>query len=62
MTTLEGLNPDFKDLLILLVDGDVDFVVVGAYAVAFTALPEPAVISTCSSGLPVTMPLACTAR
>ena len=40
MTTLEGLNSDFRDLLILLVDNGVEFVVVGAYAVAFHGAPR----------------------
>jgi hypothetical protein len=40
MMTLEGLNPDFRDLLILLVDAHVDFVVVGAYAVGFHGAPR----------------------
>jgi hypothetical protein len=37
MPTLEGLNPDFADLLVLLTDGGVDFLVVGAYALALHA-------------------------
>jgi hypothetical protein len=40
MTTLEGLNSDFRDLLILLVDHGAEFVVVGAYAVAFHGAPR----------------------
>jgi len=40
MTTLEGLNSDFRDLLILLVDNRAEFVVVGAYAVAFHGAPR----------------------
>jgi Nucleotidyl transferase of unknown function (DUF2204) len=40
MTTLEGLNSDFRDLLILLVDNGTEFVVVGAYAVAFHGAPR----------------------
>lgn len=38
--TLEGLNEDFRDLLILLVDGGVEFVIVGAYALAFHGAPR----------------------
>jgi hypothetical protein len=30
--TLEGLNEDFRDLLVLFVDAGVEFVIVGAYA------------------------------
>src|SRR5262245_49332820 len=40
MTTLEGLNPDFRDLLVQLADADVDFLVVGAYAVGFHGAPR----------------------
>ena len=40
MPTLEGLNPDFADLLILLADGGVDFLVVGAYALALHGAPR----------------------
>ena len=40
MMTLEGLNSDFRDLLILLVDNGTEFVVVGAYAVAFHGAPR----------------------
>jgi hypothetical protein len=38
--TLEGLNEDFRDLLVLLVDAAVDFVIVGAYALAFHGAPR----------------------
>ncbi len=38
--TLEGLNEDFRDLLVLLADGGVEFVVVGAYALAFHGAPR----------------------
>ena len=38
--TLEGLNEDFRDLLILLADGGVEFVVVGAYALALHGAPR----------------------
>jgi hypothetical protein len=40
MTTLEGLNEDFRDLLILLAEAGVEFVVVGAYALAFHGAPR----------------------
>jgi predicted nucleotidyltransferase len=38
--TLEGLNEDFRDLLVLLADGGVEFVIVGAYALAFHGAPR----------------------
>jgi hypothetical protein len=38
--TLEGLNDDFRDLLILFADAGVEFVIVGAYAVAFHGAPR----------------------
>lgn len=38
--TLEGLNEDFRDLLVLLADADVEFVIVGAYALAFHGAPR----------------------
>src|SRR5438046_7310868 len=38
--TLEGLNEDFRDLLILLADQGVEFVIVGAYALAFHGAPR----------------------
>ena len=38
--TLEGLNEDFRDLLVLLVDAAVEFLVVGAYALAFHGAPR----------------------
>jgi hypothetical protein len=38
--TLEGLNEDFRDFLVLLADGGVDFVIVGAYALAFHGAPR----------------------
>jgi hypothetical protein len=40
MTTLDGLNPDFRDLLVLFADGGVEFVIVGAYALAFHGAPR----------------------
>lgn len=38
--TLEGLNEDFRDLLVLFVDAGVEFVIVGAYALAFHGSPR----------------------
>jgi len=38
--TLEGLHEDFRDLLVLFADGEVDFVIVGAYALAFHGAPR----------------------
>lgn len=38
--TLEGLNEDFRDLLVLLADAGVEFVVVGAYALALHGAPR----------------------
>jgi hypothetical protein len=38
--TLEGLNEDFRDLLVLLADTGVEFLVVGAYALAFHGAPR----------------------
>lgn len=38
--TLEGLNEDFRDLLTLLADLGVEFLVVGAYALAFHGAPR----------------------
>ena len=38
--TLEGLNEDFRDLLVLFADGGVEFVIVGAYALAFHGAPR----------------------
>lgn len=38
--TIDGLNDDFRDLLLLLTDGGVEFAVVGAYAVAFHGAPR----------------------
>ncbi len=38
--TLEGLHEDFRDLLVLFADADVEFVVVGAYALAFHGAPR----------------------
>jgi predicted nucleotidyltransferase len=38
--TLEGLNEDFQDLLTLFADAGVEFVIVGAYALAFHGAPR----------------------
>lgn len=38
--TLEGLNEDFRDLLVVLADTGVEFVIVGAYALAFHGAPR----------------------
>jgi hypothetical protein len=38
--TLEGLNEDFRYLLVLLADGGVEFLIVGAYALAFHGAPR----------------------
>ena len=38
--TFEGLQQDFRDLLILFADGGVDFVIVGAYALALHGAPR----------------------
>lgn len=38
--TLEGLNEDFQDLLVLFADAGVEFVIVGAYALAFHGAPR----------------------
>ena len=40
MTSLEGLHADFRELIVLLTDGGVDFVIVGAYALAFHGAPR----------------------
>jgi predicted nucleotidyltransferase len=38
--TLEGLNDDFRDLLLELADAGVEFVIVGAFALAFHGAPR----------------------
>jgi hypothetical protein len=38
--TIEGLNDDFRDLLILFAEGGVEFVIVGAYALSFHGAPR----------------------
>jgi len=38
--TLEGLHEDFRDLLILFADAGVEFVIVGAYALALHGAPR----------------------
>jgi hypothetical protein len=40
MTRLEGLNEDFRDLLVLLADAEVEFLIVGAFALAFHGAPR----------------------
>jgi predicted nucleotidyltransferase len=40
MTISDGLNEDFRDLLIELADAGVDFVIVGAFALAFHGAPR----------------------
>jgi hypothetical protein len=38
--TLDGLNDDFRDLLLELADARVEFVIVGAFALAFHGAPR----------------------
>lgn len=38
--TLEGLHEDYRDLLVLFADASVEFVIVGAYALAFHGAPR----------------------
>jgi hypothetical protein len=38
--SLDDLNPDFRDLLRALVDSQVEFVVIGAYALSFHGAPR----------------------
>ena len=40
MTSLDSLNEDFRDFLRSLLEEEVEFVVVGAYALAFHGLPR----------------------
>lgn len=40
MTTIAGLNPDFRDFLLALVAESVEFVIVGAYALALHGVPR----------------------
>jgi hypothetical protein len=40
MTPLQGLNPDFRGLLVCLGREGVEFVLVGAYALAFHGVPR----------------------
>lgn len=35
MTSLDGLNPDFRDIVLALADEHAEFLIVGAYAVSF---------------------------
>jgi hypothetical protein len=37
---LDGLNEDFRDLLLLFADADVEFLVIGAYALALHGVPR----------------------
>jgi hypothetical protein len=48
--TLEGLNDDFRDLLVELADAGVEFVIVGAYALVFHGAPRASASSTKGSG------------
>jgi predicted nucleotidyltransferase len=38
--TLDGLNDDFRDIVVLFADRGVEFVIVGAYALAFHGAPR----------------------
>jgi hypothetical protein len=38
--TLEGLNEDFRDILVQFAEGGVDFLIVGAYALGFHGAPR----------------------
>jgi hypothetical protein len=40
MTTLDGLHEDFRDLLVLFADAGVEFLIVGAYALALHGAPR----------------------
>jgi hypothetical protein len=40
MTTVAGLNPDFRDCLLALVAEGAEFVIVGAYALALHGVPR----------------------
>jgi hypothetical protein len=40
MTSLEGLNDDFRDVLVAFADAGVEFVIVGAYALALHGAPR----------------------
>jgi hypothetical protein len=40
MTTISGLNPDFRDFLLALVAEGAEFVIVGAYALALHGVPR----------------------
>lgn len=39
-STLDSLNPDFRDILALFVEGEVEFLLVGAYALALHGAPR----------------------
>jgi len=40
MTSLDSLNEDFRDVLRLFLAGDVEFLLVGAYALALHGAPR----------------------
>lgn len=40
MTTLDGLNDDFREVIVELADAGVEFVIVGAFALAFHGAPR----------------------
>jgi hypothetical protein len=37
---LDSLNPDFRDLLLAFSDGEVEFLIIGAYALSFHGAPR----------------------
>lgn len=41
MTSLRELNPDFRELLLAFAAEQVEFVIVGAYALALHGVPQP---------------------
>lgn len=59
MTPLRGLNEDYRDLLACLGRERVEFVLVGAYALAFHGSPRATATSTCWSGRRLTTRSAC---
>jgi hypothetical protein len=40
MTVVNGLNPDFRDFLLAMVEEDAEFLIVGAYALALHGVPR----------------------
>lgn len=40
MTTLDGLNDDYRDMVLALCDAGAEFLIVGAYAVSFHGYPR----------------------